>query len=227
MGRIHEPSGAAASADLVEAVRTRIGSTSRVAASLLFQGYAAHLFSPALAVAAEAGLVPDLSPARLWWRYIDGEPLHLLLAPARAHHALREPVADLSVFADAVHDTVVAQNLGPFIQQLRTTVSISPRVLWGNAASALAGAARMLAPTPAGPAAHRLARQLIRYPDLAGTGRWDSAGAFRRTTCCLFYRVPGGGYCGDCVLAARSPRPASPAAARRNSSTTGPARSAP
>ena len=23
---------------------------------------------------------------------------------------------------------------------------------------------------------------------------------FKRTSCCLYYRVPGGGYCGDCVL---------------------------
>jgi iron complex transport system ATP-binding protein len=27
-----------------------------------------------------------------------------------------------------------------------------------------------------------------------------SDAGYRRTSCCLYYRVPGGGLCGDCVL---------------------------
>ncbi|MFV2120727.1 (2Fe-2S)-binding protein, partial [Streptomyces sp. Act-28] len=34
-------------------------------------------------------------------------------------------------------------------------------------------------------------------PDLAGTLRGP---ALRRRTCCLYYRCPGGGLCGDCVF---------------------------
>lgn len=34
---------------------------------------------------------------------------------------------------------------------------------------------------------------------LRGTAEF-AGGRFRRRSCCLFYQVPGGGYCGDCVL---------------------------
>jgi hypothetical protein len=38
---------------------------------------------------------------------------------------------------------------------------------------------------------------------LAGSGVVTLTGdrlAFRRRSCCLYYRLPGGGYCGDCPL---------------------------
>jgi FhuF-like iron-sulfur protein len=35
----------------------------------------------------------------------------------------------------------------------------------------------------------------------AGADRFAGAGlSFRRRSCCLYYRVPGGGLCGDCTL---------------------------
>ena len=60
-------------------------------------------------------------------------------------------------------------------------------------------------------AALGLANRLLAREPLTGTGwfdhRPDDGGprpgwSFTRTSCCLFYRVPGGGLCGDCVLAA-------------------------
>ncbi|WP_250213408.1 (2Fe-2S)-binding protein [Acrocarpospora catenulata] len=36
---------------------------------------------------------------------------------------------------------------------------------------------------------------------LRGTGRFAGEPFFVRRSCCLYYRVPGGGTCGDCVLA--------------------------
>ena len=39
----------------------------------------------------------------------------------------------------------------------------------------------------------------LAHPYLVGTGEPDLP--FRRRSCCLFYRIPGGGTCGDCVLA--------------------------
>jgi hypothetical protein len=44
---------------------------------------------------------------------------------------------------------------------------------------------------------------------LAGTGELrpprppDRDWSFRRRSCCLYYRVPGGELCGDCVLSHR------------------------
>ena len=89
-----------------------------------------------------------------------------------------------------------------------TQFRVSPQVLWGNVASALAGAAGMLAegfPARA-QAAGQLTAAILRQGPLRGTGELvqpDAAVARRflvRRSCCLFYRVPGGGTCGDCVL---------------------------
>lgn len=47
-----------------------------------------------------------------------------------------------------------------------------------------------------------LAEDLFATEPLRSTGRWSPGPrpAFRRRTCCLYYRVPGGGLCGDCAL---------------------------
>ena len=85
---------------------------------------------------------------------------------------------------------------------------MSEQVLWGNVASALAGAMTMLIeahPEQADTTAGLVERLLEREP-LTGTGevvRPEASHPRRflvRRSCCLFYRVPGGGYCGDCVL---------------------------
>jgi hypothetical protein len=75
-------------------------------------------------------------------------------------------------------------------------------LLWGNAASALAGTLAVLSRArPAGAArGRRLVTALLGAPPLRGTGRFGPGG-FRRRSCCLYYRVPGGGLCGDCALA--------------------------
>ncbi|MZE70246.1 (2Fe-2S)-binding protein, partial [Streptomyces sp. SID5789] len=43
---------------------------------------------------------------------------------------------------------------------------------------------------------------LLAHPLLTGTGTLTGT-AFRRRSCCLYYRVPGAGVCGDCCF----PRP--------------------
>jgi ferric iron reductase protein FhuF len=40
---------------------------------------------------------------------------------------------------------------------------------------------------------------LLDHGPLAGTGRYERS-VFVRNNCCLFYRVPAGGKCADCVL---------------------------
>jgi ferric iron reductase protein FhuF len=49
---------------------------------------------------------------------------------------------------------------------------------------------------------------VLEHEPFAGFGRFvadpghPSGIGFARTTCCLYYRVPGGGKCADCVLRA-------------------------
>lgn len=56
----------------------------------------------------------------------------------------------------------------------------------------------------------RLARRLCADERLAGAVVFDGAG-YRRTSCCLYYRTPGSGVCGDCVF---TTKPATGPAAR-------------
>jgi hypothetical protein len=48
-----------------------------------------------------------------------------------------------------------------------------------------------------------LAGAVVELPPLRGAGRFARPGLFIRRSCCLYYRIPGGGLCGDCVLAHR------------------------
>jgi ferric iron reductase protein FhuF len=52
------------------------------------------------------------------------------------------------------------------------------------------------------PVARAVGQRLLDNAPLTGTGAFTGT-TFRRTTCCLYYQVPGGGYCGDCVLLGR------------------------
>ncbi|MER6998850.1 (2Fe-2S)-binding protein [Streptomyces sp. NPDC000410] len=182
----------------VRDVGRRIGTDQlRVAASTLHLGTASRLWSVALASAALTGHVPDLSPAQLWWRPAPSGPVALWLPAPRALTA--SP-------ADALHDAVVVRNLRPFDEAVHRLCGLSPRILRGNAASALIGTLRvLLARAPQAPyATVPLVRDLLGREALVGAGALDADGhgniTFRRRSCCLYYRVPGAGTCGDCVL---------------------------
>ncbi|MEV8156364.1 (2Fe-2S)-binding protein, partial [Streptomyces fradiae] len=95
-------------------------------------------------------------------------------------------------------------NLEPLAAAFRAAGPVSPALLRGNSGSALGGALRELtrwAERNGRPDAARraaaLAAELLDHPDLAGTLQRP---ALRRRTCCLYYRCPGGGLCGDCVF---------------------------
>jgi ferric iron reductase protein FhuF len=178
--------------DQISAVRARLGTSEpRVAASLLFQGVAGRLWSPLLAAAVEHGVVPDLDPARTYWRAASPGPVLLAV-----------PSADgLPADAAAVRRVVIDRHLRPLVAAVRAATSVAEGLLWGNAASALAGALTVLAqdrPATSG-SGGRLVEELLDLPPLRGTGTFGPLG-FRRRSCCLYYRVPGGGLCGDCAL---------------------------
>ncbi|WP_055491236.1 (2Fe-2S)-binding protein [Streptomyces sp. TP-A0356] len=164
----------------------------RVAASIAHQGLAARLWSVALGCAALYGCLPDLDPRLLHWDPDGGAPDDLWLSEVRAL-----PVESL--------DTVVrADHLAPLATALTSRYRVSAGLLRGNAGSALAGAVRMVdhwARTAGRPEvaerARALAAGLFAHPDLAGT--LDPLTG-RRRSCCLYYRLPGGGLCGDCCF---------------------------
>lgn len=178
----------------VDAVRVRLACEPRVAASLLFQGIAGRLWSPVLAAVAGHGVLPDLHPARTCWRPASPGPV-LLAAPGAAR--LRGGAAEM-------HGVIAERFLRPLVAAIGSVTPVADGLLWGNAASALAGALTVLARARPGQAAAagRLVEELLGMPPLRGTGAFGPRG-FRRNSCCLYYRVPGGGLCGDCALAPR------------------------
>ena len=188
------------------------GLDERAVASIVFLGLASRLVSPSLGAAVVGGVVPELSMADLWWRPADSGPWPLAarLSPGTPGTAVGG-LASGGQFAAAARllsEGCVEGLAGPVAAAFETAFGLSRQVLWGNVASALAGAAGLLAeafPSRA-QAAGRLTAEILAQGRLAGTGELvqpDAALPRRflvRRSCCLFYRVPGGGICGDCVL---------------------------
>lgn len=175
----------ALTADYAERLGTE---EARVAGSLVFQGLAARLWSPVVAAAA-VGVVPDLGPLR--WRWAPGEPIRMGLAEPRGW-AVQEPAEAAAL----IHRVVVDGQLGPLREAMAGFVKLADGLVWGNAASALVGSLNV---GPAGRGRAELVRALLAREPLAGAGSFG-AGGFVRKSCCLYYRVPGGGMCGDCGL---------------------------
>jgi len=151
----------------------------RVAASVTQLGLCARLIAPVLGAAAlGGGLHVDLGEA--WWAPPPGGPFGLSL-PRTALTAgdEGEPLAVLA---------------GPVTALTRATapMSVSAQVLWGNVASAVNGAAAMIAAArpELAPAAAVAAGAMLSFPALAGSyqGRVATPG-FRRHSCCLIYQL--------------------------------------
>ncbi|WP_353940288.1 (2Fe-2S)-binding protein [Streptomyces sp. HUAS MG91] len=173
------------------AVNDRFGTAeARVGVSIAHLGLAARLWSPVLACALVHGIVPTMSAVD--W---SGEGTDLCLTESRGRIAARLPSP-----VEAVHAEVdgVLRDV-----ESGLTAKVAPGLLAGNSASALVGsAAQLLRTRPAlrGPLT-RLTRELLETGRLRGTGRITGPRlTFRRNSCCLFYRAPGGGTCGDCCL---------------------------
>ncbi|MDG9724127.1 MULTISPECIES: (2Fe-2S)-binding protein [unclassified Streptomyces] len=168
----------------------------RIAASVAHQGLAARLWSVTLGCAALYGGVPDLAPPLLRWDPDATAPDDLWLAEVRA----------LPGDAATIAEVVLQGHLVPLTAALRARHRVATGLLWGNAASALAGAGRELdgwarrhGRTVIADRARSLTSGLLAHPLLADTGTLTGT-AFRRRSCCLYYRVPGAGVCGDCCF---------------------------
>ena len=179
----------------------------RVAASIAQLGLCARLLSPALGAAAAGRTLPvDVGQAR--WVPALGGPFRLSLPETAVPEAAMPEAAipEAAVAAEAGTTATDALLAGPITQIVRAVeaMAVSPRVLWGNVASAINGAAAMIAaarPDLAGPAAETAAAMLAN-PALTGTFQGRPLQGFRRRNCCLIYRLSPErpAYCGDCVL---------------------------
>jgi hypothetical protein len=200
-------------AALIARAGQRLGTAqARVAASILQQGYAARLWSIVLGAALAGGVLPALDPAELRLRSTPDSLTELLLPWPRGE--LVQQAVEPATLAGRIHGLVIEQHLRRLAGAIRGSVPLSARILMGNTASALVGTLRVL--TLAGadlPATRAVAGHLLAHPDLRGAGTADLTSAppsFARASCCLYYRVPGGGLCGDCVLLRVRPRPGGP-----------------
>ena len=171
----------------------------RVAASIAQLGLCARLLSPALGAAA-AGRALSVNIAQARWIPALGGPFRLSLADTALEAAA---VGSSAAAGQAATAGLLA---GPITQIVRAVqaMSVSPRVLWGNVASAVNGAATMIAaarPDLTAPAAETAAA-MLRYPPLTGACQGRPIQGFRRRNCCLIYRLSPSApaYCGDCVL---------------------------
>jgi hypothetical protein len=174
----------------------RMGTDDRpVVASIAFQGWAARFTSVYAGAVALTGRAPDLSAGALSYRY----------PPEGGAIGLRAAAVDLLAPEEAWR-RLVDGTLEPLVSAVRADVRVGRRLLWGNVASALAGSLRMLDAAGHGPLARLAAAPWADPPELAGLGGWrPDPGApgglsYRRTTCCLYERLPGAGRCGDCSL---------------------------
>lgn len=177
----------------------------REVASITLLGIASRLLSPLLGAAAAGDALPLPDIDRLWWRPVPGGPMPIAFRELTAMPCAGEPAAEI---AERLTESATIGLVQPLLEVFRTRFALSSQVLWGNVASALGGAAGMIAdqrPEAAARAAEIVEAALTRAPLRASADlirpdpardRWFLV----RRNCCLYYRIPGGGTCGDCVL---------------------------
>jgi hypothetical protein len=161
-------------------VRASLDTDRRVAASIAQLGLVARLVAPVLAAAARQGVLLDLDGG--YWR-----------PPLTSTFALSLPSPSGEVASpDALAGSVRRGPVAELTAAIGRLGSVSRRVLAGNIASAVNGAALQL-----GPAGYPAAAAML--AGIPGEDA-DPGPGFRRRSCCLRYRVSDAGLCGDCVL---------------------------
>jgi ferric iron reductase protein FhuF len=192
--------------DLLAGVCLRLGvGETRVAASLLYQGFASRISSPLLHALAY-GIVVDVDPRQCHARYLAGEAMPLVAGRLRGERVDLSDEAGLDTAAHLLDDVLIERHLRPFADQLHSVAKLAGPIAWGNAASSISTAARLLA-MYVEPLRARQVRDVVDL--MLDTERFASGatvlagvGILRRA-CCLYYRAPGANVCVDCPLPLR------------------------
>jgi ferric iron reductase protein FhuF len=185
----------------------------RVAASLVVLGYSARLVGPPVAVLLRDGILLDTRPAAIRFGFAAGAGFRIALVAPRGW---TDPFGATGDLAERLRRDLFEDHLAGVISAVRIEVPVAAGLLWGNVASGLLGALAALARDGAAPVRRcaDLAAALLADEPLAGTGEPRLDGeqlSFRRRSCCLYYRLPGGGYCGDCCFTGKPAEKTKPA----------------
>ena len=163
----------------------------RVAASVMHLGLSARLISPMLGYAALTGRMLEVDLDTVRWQPSPGGAFPLSLPWTVSDRPITRP------FVDGAIAQLVSATLA--------TVKLSPGLLWGNVASAVNGAAMVIA-TQRPDLAERvfgIAADLLTHARLRDTTQTPPGAAFQRRSCCLIYRTASPtpqAICGDCVF---------------------------
>jgi ferric iron reductase protein FhuF len=175
----------------------------RPIASLLFLGIAARLVAPTLATAAIYRLVPQLDLEDVTTAGLaDGR---LVLKLTRFHALNHRPVTHIPDLADLIGEHLIDGQISRLVCSFASRDALHPRLLWGNVASTVASAAKLIDQYHPDytDTTDRTARLILERPPLAGCGylSQDSDGThYHRRSCCLYYQLPNAGTCSDCPL---------------------------
>lgn len=191
---------------LARAAGTAAGVELRVAASVAQQGLSARLISPVLGAEVLGGAL-RIEVAQARWVPSLGGPFRLSV-PGTA----LTPGSGAGP-ASAGWLVLLDGPLSLLASEVRS-MAVSPRVLWGNVASAVNGAATMIAAArpDLAASARATAAAMLLSPATAGAYTGHPGPGFRRRSCCLIYRLATSApasYCGDCILAGPARTPAS------------------
>jgi hypothetical protein len=185
----------------------RIGTSElRVSASLVQFGVAEKLLAVRLGLWARHDLV------------LDADAIGICIGTPRWRFGLRRSADDPTLVSapdpalddDTVADTIAASvltDLEVLHQAIRRHCRIADGVLWGNVAvGVVCQAARHHRhdPARAGRRMVHLRNRLLSQPPLrgrvSGVDLDDGDPAYRRTTCCLYYRSAAAETCNDCAI---------------------------
>lgn len=169
----------------------------RVAGSIHFLDVVARLVSPVLAAAVLADLVPALTPRNTWWRPRPSGAVAIGFTAVRVERLDGDAEAAAGQLGTLFFDPLISPLARAYGQRFR----LADVLLWSNVASAVVGAAGQLA------ARHNAVTARINGLVAAVLQTAPMAGSvlrlppeFLRKSCCLYYRLPDGLLCGDCVL---------------------------
>ncbi len=170
----------------------------RTAVSAAQVGLVSRLWSIALASVALHEWVPALTRDQVWIDASHRNPSPLAISDPEAGL----PVDGTTSAVTAIEELVVHGGVAAITDACQEHGSTSARVLVSNAASSLVAAARVIGSKVPHRAVHldEVARSLLERPWLAAGGAYRDTAEFKRTGCCLYYRLPGHGLCPDCVL---------------------------
>lgn len=183
--------------ELLDSAAERLGGCEyRVAASLFYQGYAARLLSPQLGCLITSGHLPAAPADQLRYRAPATELIQLALPASPGWRGPIEPLLD-QLLAQSF-----TAHLLPLAAAIQDRTHLPAAILQDNAASALINGLRLLAPRLEEGDWRPIATRALANQNLRGSGHLRIAEpAFVRRSCCLYYRTPAGGLCGDCPLA--------------------------